>query len=124
MQQADELAKLESGCEAVVGKVGDSLKVILDGDEGKIAQQKTVNDSQFMTKDAIHGLIWIESVDQYLKTFHWNKGKYRVDNPIRELIDTLQKVWVDVEMGQWSKDAALQMITRMTTGNLKYRQRC
>lgn len=46
VQQADELAKLEAGCEAVVGKVGDSLRTILEGDEGKIAQQKTVNDSQ------------------------------------------------------------------------------
>lgn len=46
VQQADELAKLEAGCEAVAGKVGDSLKTILEGDEGKIAQQKTVNDSQ------------------------------------------------------------------------------
>lgn len=46
VQQADELAKLELGCEAVVGKVGDSLKNILNGDEEKIAQQKTVNDSQ------------------------------------------------------------------------------
>ena len=45
VQQADELAKLELGCEAVVGKVGDSLRNILNGDEEKIAQQKTVNDS-------------------------------------------------------------------------------
>ena len=49
VQQADELAKLDPGCEAVVAKVGDSLKVILDGDEGKIAQQKNVNDSQSTT---------------------------------------------------------------------------
>ena len=46
VQQADELSKLEAGCEAVVGKVGDSLKTILEGDEEKIAQQKTVNDSE------------------------------------------------------------------------------
>ncbi len=45
VQQADELAKLEGLCEAVVGKVGDSLRTILEGDENKIAQQKTVNDS-------------------------------------------------------------------------------
>ena len=45
VHQADELGKLEAGCEAVVGKVGDSLKTILEGDEEKIAQQKTVNDS-------------------------------------------------------------------------------
>ena len=48
VQQADDLAKLEQGCEAVVGKVGDSLKNILEGDEEKISQQKTVNDSRKM----------------------------------------------------------------------------
>ena len=46
VQQADDLAKLGQGCQAVVGKVGDSLKNILDGDEEKISQQKTVNDSR------------------------------------------------------------------------------
>lgn len=45
VRQADELAKLESSCQAVVSKVGDSLKNILEGDEQKISQQKTVNDS-------------------------------------------------------------------------------
>ena len=46
VQQADDLAKLDLGCESVVGKVGDSLKTILQGDESKISQQKTVNDSK------------------------------------------------------------------------------
>jgi V-type H+-transporting ATPase subunit C len=45
VQQADDLAKINAACEAVVNKVGDSLRSILDGDESKIAQQKTVNDS-------------------------------------------------------------------------------
>ena len=53
VQQADDLAKLENACEAVVAKVGDSLRSLLEGDEEKIAQQKTVNDSESMT----HGLI-------------------------------------------------------------------
>lgn len=47
VQQADDLAKLESTCEAVVAKVGDSLRSLLEGDEEKIAQQKTVNDSMY-----------------------------------------------------------------------------
>lgn len=47
VQQADDLAKLEGVCEAVVAKVGDSLRSLLEGDEEKIAQQKTVNDSGF-----------------------------------------------------------------------------
>ena len=46
VQQADDLAKLGQGCEVVVGKVGDSLKNILEGDEEKILQQKMVNDSR------------------------------------------------------------------------------
>jgi V-type H+-transporting ATPase subunit C len=44
--QADDLAKLEGSCEAVVAKVGDTLRSLLEGDEEKIAQQKTVNDSR------------------------------------------------------------------------------
>lgn len=33
-----------------------------------------------------------EPTEQYLKTFHWNKVKYRADKPLGEIIDTLQKV--------------------------------
>jgi V-type H+-transporting ATPase subunit C len=45
VQQADDLSKLSTACEGVVGKVGESLRQVLDGDEGKIQQQKTINDS-------------------------------------------------------------------------------
>ena len=47
IQQSEELAKLEGMCESVVSKVGDTLKNILNGDEEKIAQHKSVNDSAF-----------------------------------------------------------------------------
>lgn len=30
-------------------------------------------------------------MDQYLRTFQWNKVKYRADKPIADLIDSLQK---------------------------------
>lgn len=46
VQQADDLAKLEASCQAVVAKVGDSLKNVLEGDEDRIAQYKMVNDSK------------------------------------------------------------------------------
>lgn len=45
VQQADDLAKLESACESVVARTGDSLRGILEGDAEKVEQQKTVNDS-------------------------------------------------------------------------------
>ncbi|KAG8533430.1 uncharacterized protein KY384_002213 [Bacidia gigantensis] len=76
VQQADDFAKLEGACEGVVNKVGDSLRSILGGDEEKIAQLKTVND---------------KPADAYLKSFHWNKVKYRADKPLGELVDTFQK---------------------------------
>jgi V-type H+-transporting ATPase subunit C len=44
--QAEELSKLEGTCQAVTHKVADTLQSVLDGDEDKIAQQKTVNDSR------------------------------------------------------------------------------
>ncbi|KAF5585139.1 v-type H+-transporting ATPase subunit C [Fusarium pseudocircinatum] len=44
VQQADELTKLEASCQAVVSKVADSLKNVLEGDEDRIAQYKMVND--------------------------------------------------------------------------------
>jgi V-type H+-transporting ATPase subunit C len=47
VQQADDLAKLESTSEAVVAKVADSLRTILGGDEDRLASYKMVNDSQF-----------------------------------------------------------------------------
>jgi len=77
VQQADDLAKLDSACDGVVSKIGDSLRTILDGDESKIEQQKTIND---------------KPVDQYLRTFSWNKVKYRAEKSIADLIDSLQKV--------------------------------
>lgn len=45
VQQADELSKLEASCQSVVGKVGDALRNILEGDEAQIEQMKVVNDS-------------------------------------------------------------------------------
>ena len=56
VQQADDLSKLNAACESVVDKVGDSLRGLLEGDEEKIAQQKTINDSTIWAKlDGIRG---------------------------------------------------------------------
>ncbi|KAK2626980.1 hypothetical protein QTJ16_004155 [Diplocarpon rosae] len=110
VQQADELAKLESLCEAVVAKVGDSLRNLLEGDDEKIAQQKTVND---------------KPVEQYLRSFNWNKVKYRADKPLAEIIDSLQKELVSIDNDVKSKytqytsiKTNLTGLQRKQTGNL------
>ncbi|PMB66490.1 V-type proton ATPase subunit C 2 [Beauveria bassiana] len=80
VQHADDLAKLEANCEAVVAKVADSLHSVLDGDPDRLASYKMVNDTE------------AEPTDHYLSNFIWNKVRYRSDKPLSELIDTLQKV--------------------------------
>ncbi|KAK7541436.1 vacuolar ATP synthase subunit C [Phyllosticta citricarpa] len=110
VQQADDLAKLEGICSAVVGKVGDTLRTILDNDEDKIAQQKNIND---------------KPVDHYLRSFSWNKVKYRADKPIAELIDSLQKEIVGIDndvKGKYNQynsvKTNLAASQRKQTGNL------
>ncbi|KAI4174723.1 MAG: hypothetical protein LQ343_002094 [Gyalolechia ehrenbergii] len=110
VQQADELAKLETACEGVVGKVGDSLKTILEGDEEKVSQSKTVND---------------KPAEQYLKSFHWNRVKYRADKPLGELINTLQKEITSIDNQVKDKynsynqvKTNLTALQRRQTGNL------
>ncbi|KAF2256064.1 vacuolar ATP synthase subunit C [Trematosphaeria pertusa] len=110
VQQADDLAKLNSACEQVVGKVGDSLRNILDGDEERVQQHKTIND---------------KPVDQYLRTFQWNKVKYRADKSIADLIDSLQKEIVGIDndvkakFSQYNQTkTSLAAAERRRTGNL------
>ncbi|KAK5172442.1 hypothetical protein BJ546DRAFT_845196 [Cryomyces antarcticus] len=113
VQQADDLAKLDGACEGVVGKVSDSLRSILDGDEEKIAQQKTVND---------------KPVDQYLQAYQWNKVKYRADKPIVDLIDALQKELASIDNDVKAKFNQYNQVKtnyaasqRKQTGNLSTR---
>ncbi|KAL5594548.1 hypothetical protein BROUX41_001473 [Berkeleyomyces rouxiae] len=110
VQQADELAKLDSACQSVAAKVADSLKNILDGDEDKIAQQKTVND---------------KPTDHYISSFSWNKARYRADKPISELVDMLQKELattdndIKAKFQQYnSVKTNLAALQRRQTGNL------
>ncbi|CAN8099516.1 unnamed protein product [Discula destructiva] len=110
VQQADELAKLHAGCEGVVQRVADSLKTILEGDEDKIAQNKMVND---------------KPTDQYMRTFSWNKVRYRSDRPMVELIETLQKELVNIDndvKGKFTQynsvKTNLATLHRKQTGNL------
>ncbi|KIW31554.1 uncharacterized protein PV07_03191 [Cladophialophora immunda] len=110
LQQSEELAKLAAVCHGVVGKVGDTLKNILDGDEEKIAMHKNVND---------------KPLEQYLRSFSWNKVKYRADRPLSELIDLLQKEANSIDNDVRSKynqynslRTSLQSLVRKQTGNL------
>ncbi|KAI2609802.1 ATPase, V1 complex, subunit C [Hypoxylon fragiforme] len=110
VQQADDLAKLSTGCEAVVSKVGESLRSLYEGNEEKASEQKMVND---------------KPTDQYLRTFSWNKVRYRADRPVGELVDILQKELatndsdVKSKFNQYNQvKTNLVTLQRKQTGNL------
>ncbi|KAG6008078.1 hypothetical protein E4U43_000225 [Claviceps pusilla] len=110
VQQADDLAKLESTCQAVVAKVGESLKSILNNDEERLAAYKMVND---------------KPADHYLRNFSWNKIRYRSDKSLGELIDILQKELSNVDNDVKTKcnqyntvKSNLAALQRRQTGNL------
>ncbi|KAH6649941.1 hypothetical protein F5144DRAFT_477556 [Chaetomium tenue] len=110
VQHADDLAKLNAACEAAVGKVADSLKGILDGDEDKTAEQKMVND---------------KPTDHYLRNFQWDKSRYRADRPLGELIGNLQKELQNIDNDVKAKfnqyngiKTTLAALQRKQTGNL------
>ncbi|KYK55963.1 vacuolar H+-ATPase V1 sector, subunit C [Drechmeria coniospora] len=110
VQQADDLAKLEASCQAVVAKVADSLRQVLNNDEERLASYKMVND---------------KPTDHYIRNFGWNKMRYRADKPLGELIDVLQKELVTVDndvktkFSQYnSAKTNLAALQRRQTGNL------
>ncbi|KAK3330269.1 hypothetical protein B0H66DRAFT_543279 [Apodospora peruviana] len=110
VQHADDLAKLNSGCEAVVSKLDDSLLAILDGDEEKAAHQKMVND---------------KPTDHYLRSFQWNKVRYWPDRPLSELVESLQKDLQNTDNDSKAKfnqynsvKTNLAALQRRQTGNL------
>ncbi|KAK0656430.1 hypothetical protein B0T16DRAFT_320427 [Cercophora newfieldiana] len=110
VQHADDLTKLNAGCEAVVAKVSESLKAILDGDEEKAGQQKMVND---------------KPTDHYLRSFQWDKSRYRADRPLGELIENLQKELQNIDNDVKAKfnqynsvKTNLATLQRRQTGNL------
>src|SRR5215469_4056441 len=57
VQQADDLVKLSSAAENVVGKIGESLAAVLANDQRKIEQQKTINDSMFSQQHGFYSIV-------------------------------------------------------------------
>jgi V-type H+-transporting ATPase subunit C len=121
---------------------------VLDNDEERLASYKMVNDSQcihslpgacqpgFLT--ACYALPQVlvlsdstcsktEPTEQYLRTFTWNKIRYRSDKSLGELIDTLQKVpysihlliktaWLKLDMTRnWSRSTMTSKLNLAST---------
>ncbi|EEU48366.1 uncharacterized protein NECHADRAFT_98650 [Fusarium vanettenii 77-13-4] len=97
VQQADDLAKLEASCQAVVTKVGDSLKNVLEGDEDRIAQYKMVNDSKMrpcLSRWLIANSCWQSpptSISELATVDNDVKTKFNQYNSVKTNLATLQR---------------------------------
>ncbi|KAL6357709.1 hypothetical protein LRP88_07882 [Fusarium phalaenopsidis] len=97
VQQADDLAKLEASCQAVVAKVGDSLKNVLEGDEDRIAQYKMVNDSEMrpcLFRWPIANSCWQSppiSISELATVDNDVKTKFNQYNSVKTNLATLQR---------------------------------
>ncbi|KAK4458901.1 putative vacuolar ATP synthase [Cladorrhinum samala] len=107
VQHADDLAKLNGACEAAVAKVADALKGL---DEAAAEQNKVVND---------------KPTDHYLRSFKWNNVRYRIDRPLGDLIENLQRELQTIDndvKGKYNQynsvKTNLAALERKQTGNL------
>ncbi|RPB08355.1 vacuolar ATP synthase subunit C [Morchella conica CCBAS932] len=110
--QADELTKLDANVEGAVGKVVEVLRSIVSSPQ-ETERHKTVSD---------------KPVEHYLRSFSWNKVKYRSDKSIAELLDALQREVSSLDNDIKTKYTAYQQVKsnlvsvqRKQTGNLSTR---
>ncbi len=82
VQQADDLAKLDSACQALVAKVGDSLRTLYDGDDQKASEQKIVNDSTTPARSVRYELINRLLQSRPTNTFAPSLGTQSATGPI------------------------------------------
>ncbi|KAI8927064.1 ATPase, V1 complex, subunit C [Entophlyctis helioformis] len=110
---SDELAKTDQAFEAIVVKVADGLRNLLNNDMDQWKANLIVGDKR---------------IETYLKSFQWNAMKYRVDKTLKELADMVSQEVNSIDALMKTKTqaysqvkAALQGIQRKTNGNLAVR---
>ncbi|KAI0067873.1 ATPase V1 complex subunit C [Artomyces pyxidatus] len=111
---SEELPKQETTFTAVVAKIVDTLRNLLNNDPSKLSQHILVNE---------------ESVDEYLLGgWHWNEGRYGVQRGLREMVDVLIKEMTSIDNVMKAKlnnynlaKGALVQLQRKKTGNLSTR---
>lgn len=75
---SEELPKQDAAFTAVVAKIVDTLRNLLNNDPSKLSQHILVNE---------------EDIDGYLlQDWRWNDGRYGVQRGLREMVDVLVKV--------------------------------
>ncbi|EIM92755.1 ATPase V1 complex subunit C, partial [Stereum hirsutum FP-91666 SS1] len=111
---SEELPKQDSAFTAVVAKIVDTLRNLLNNDPSKLSQHILVNE---------------QSVDEYLlQDWRWNEGRYGVQRGLREMVDVLVKEINSIDNVMKAKlnsynlaKGSLTQLQRKKTGNLSVR---
>ncbi|KAG8743407.1 Vacuolar ATP synthase subunit C [Ceratobasidium sp. 414] len=111
---SEELPKHDSNFTAVVGKIVDTLRNLLNNDPARLAQ---------------HTLVEEKTCDDYLlRGWRWNSGKYGLQRSLREIVDGLVKEMTSLDNVMKSKlnnynlaKGSLTQMQRKKTGNLSVR---
>jgi V-type H+-transporting ATPase subunit C len=86
---SEELPKQDAALTATVAKTVDTLRNLLNNDPLKLAQHVQINEA---------------SVDGYLLGgWKWNEGRYGVQRGLREMVDVLTKVPLDLGNSRYSR---------------------
>ncbi|KAJ3043755.1 hypothetical protein HDV00_004161 [Rhizophlyctis rosea] len=110
---SDDLQKMDQNFESITVKISENMRTLLNNDVEQWKLNLTVSD---------------KSIDAFLRTFHWNTMKYRVDRSLKELADTIMQEVSQIDALMKNKMTAystvksqLQVFARKQTGNLAVR---
>ncbi|CDK27510.1 unnamed protein product [Kuraishia capsulata CBS 1993] len=113
VQQSEELSKYDNQLSGSIGKILDIITSIFDGNEAAARSAKVVDGKPILS---------------YVEKFKWNTSKYRLDKPIKDLIETITTEAVnldnDVRSAYTSYNTAksnLVAAQRKKTGDLSVR---
>ncbi|KAI9220570.1 vacuolar ATPase subunit C [Blastocladiella britannica] len=107
---SDELTKVDAAAESVSNKLVDLMKSLLNGDVKQAEATLVVGN---------------RGTDDYVRSFAWNQMKYRIDKPLREIVDAIQQEVAQIDTTIKGRTTAynqikgnLQQLERKKLGNL------
>ncbi|ORZ29407.1 ATPase, V1 complex, subunit C, partial [Catenaria anguillulae PL171] len=111
---SDELGKMDQVAEAASNKLVDLMKTLLNNDVKQVEATLTVGNRML--------------ADDFLRSFAWNTMKYRIDKPLREIVDAIQQEVAQIDSTMKSRTTAYNQIKsnlvameRKQQGNLAVR---
>ena len=86
----DQLSKFDPQLEGIVNRLVTNLKGLLEDDSDKVKENLIVNERNYILNFYVFMLfLFLGSPGAFLRAFSWNKMKYRVDEPISNIMNNI-----------------------------------